>query len=134
VEPGSAVRVVGATVDAEGRPLTVDLTSYGSQRRFRTGSFMSFGRERLFVSVTQKGERLWVTASPGSRFNPAESVTVEMRSGETREVDLPDGRRVTISPTLRAETPEERADDGLRRIASDVERSSREAWRAYRDR
>jgi hypothetical protein len=137
VEPGSAVRVVASTTDAEGRALMVDLTSFGSQHYFRTGTFIATGsRERLFTHVIQKGERLWVTASLDRRFDAANSVTVEMRSGETRQVALPNGRPVTITPITRPETPEEQAGDrsAILRAAGDIDRNSRDAWRTYRDR
>jgi len=135
VEPGSAVRVVASTVDAEGRPLMVDLTSFGSQHYYRLGTFIASGsRERLFTSVTQRGERLWVSASFSRRFDVGETATVEMRSGESRELTLPNGRVVTVAPTLRAETAEEAAGDRavLRRVADDIGRSSRDTWNAYR--
>lgn len=137
VEPGSAVRVVASTTDAAGRPLMVDLTSFGSQHFYRLGTFIASGsRERLFTSVTQRGERLWVTASLSHRFDADETATIEMRSGETRDLVLPNGRAVTVTPTVRAETPEEAAGDHhvLRMAANDINRSSRDAWNLYRDR
>lgn len=137
VEPGSAVRVVASTTDADGRALMVDLTSFGSQHYYRTGTFIASGsRERLFTRVVQKGERLWVTASLDRRLPPADSVTIEMRSGETRQVALPNGRQVTITPLKRDETVDEQAgDQGAIRLAdADLDRSSRDAWRTYSER
>ncbi|WP_068874610.1 MULTISPECIES: M56 family metallopeptidase [unclassified Phenylobacterium] len=137
VEPGSAVRLVATSMDAEGRPLMTDLTSFGSQRYFRTGTYIADGsRERLFTAVTQRGERLWVTASLSKRFRPEETATVEMRAGETRTFTLPNGRPVVVTPTLRAETAAEM--DGARGIfdatAAELSRTSDDAWRSYRDR
>jgi hypothetical protein len=137
VEPGSAVRVIASTTDGEGRALMTDLTSFGSQHYYRTGTFIASGsRERLFTRVVQKGERLWVTASLDRRLGADDAVTVEMRSGETREVALPNGRAVTLSPVMRPETAEERAGDhaAIGRADGDIDRSSRQSWRAYRDR
>jgi beta-lactamase regulating signal transducer with metallopeptidase domain len=137
VEPGSAVRVVASTTDAEGRALMVDLTSFGSQHYYRTGTFVASGsRERLFTRVVQKGERLWVTAGLDRRLGPTDSVTVEMRSGETRQVALPNGRQVTITPLRRDETADEQAGDqsAIRLADADIDRNSRDAWRTYRDR
>ena len=136
VEPGSAVRVVATSSDAEGRPLMTDLTSFGSQHYFRTGTYMADGsRERLFTAVTQRGQRLFVTASLSKRFNPDESATVEMRAGETRTFTLPNGRPVVVTPTLRDETAEEMA--GARGVfdatTAEINRTSDDAWRIYRD-
>jgi len=137
VEPGSAVRVIASTTDGEGRALMTDLTSFGSQHYYRTGTFIASGsRERLFTRVVQSGERLWVTAGLDPRLDAEDSVTVEMRSGETREVALPNGRAVTLTPLMRPETAKERAGDraAIGRADGDIDRSSRDAWRAYRDR
>lgn len=137
VEPGSAIRLIASTTDTEGRPLMTDLTSFGSQHYFRTGTFVASGsRERLFTAVVQRGERLWVTASLSKRFRPSKTATIEMRAGETRSFTLPDGRSVVVTPTLRAETLAEQA--GARgafdAVAEDISRTSQDAWRAYRDR
>lgn len=137
VEPGSAIRVVVSTTDTEGRPLMTDLTSFGSQRYFRTGTFTASGsKERLFTAVVQRGQSLWVTASLSKRFDPSETATIEMRPGETRSFALPDGRSVVVTPTVRTETPAEQA--GARGafdvVSEDINRTSRDAWRAYRDR
>jgi beta-lactamase regulating signal transducer with metallopeptidase domain len=137
VEPGSAVRVVASTRDAEGRALMTDLTSFGSQHYFRTGTFIASGsRERLFTAVVQRGERLWVTASLSKRFDPSDTATIEMRPGETRTVTLPDGRQVVVTPTLRAETAAEQAgaSGAFDAVAEDINRTSRDAWRTHRDR
>jgi hypothetical protein len=137
VEPGSAVRVVASAMDPEGHPLMVDLTSFGSQHYYRTGTFLEGGsRQRLFTSVVQRGERLWVTASLNRRFEGPETGTIEMRSGETRDLVLGNGQVVTITPTLRPETPEEAAGawETLRRADADMERSSRDARRLDRQR
>jgi beta-lactamase regulating signal transducer with metallopeptidase domain len=136
VEPGSAVRVIATAVDPEGRPLMADLTSFGSQHYYRTGSYISSGsRQGVFTSVVQRGDRLWVTASLNRRFDPDETATVEMRPGETRNMVLANGQTITVTPTLRPETPEEAAGDheALRRVDNDIDRSSRDAWRTYRD-
>lgn len=137
VEPGSAVRLVASSTDAEGRPLMTDLTSFGSQRHFRTGTVIADGsRERLFTAVTQRGQRLWVSASLSKRFGPDDTATIEMRAGETRTFTLPNGRPVTVTPSLRVETAEERAGghDTLAAMNEQFKRTSKDAWRAYRDR
>ncbi|WP_296598790.1 hypothetical protein, partial [Phenylobacterium sp.] len=137
VEPGTAVRVVASTTDADGRPLMTDLTSFGSQHYYRTGTFIASGsRERLFTAVTQRGDRFFVTASLSRRFDPDESVTGELAAGETRTLTLPNGRPVTLTPIVRAETPEERAGDqiALGLVSESLARSSSDAWRTYRDR
>lgn len=137
VEPGSAVRLVASSTDAQGRPLMTDLTSFGSQRHFRTGTVIADGsRERLFTAVTQRGQRLWVTASLGKRFNPDETTTVEMRAGETRTFTLPNGRPVVVTPTLRAETPDEMASARgvYDEVSAELGLTGDDAWRTYRDR
>lgn len=137
VEPGSAIRVVASSTDADGRPLMVELTSFGSQHYFRTGTFIASGsRDRLYSNVVQQGDRLMVSVSFSRRFDADESATVEMRSGETRKVILPNGRTVTLTPTVRPETPEEQAGvrQALWRADADLDRTGRDAWRAYRDR
>jgi hypothetical protein len=137
VEPGSAVRLVASTTDAEGRALMTDLTSFGSQHYFRTGTFIASGsKERLFTAVVQQGQRLLVTASLSRTFDPSATATMEMRPGETRSLTLPDGRAVVLTPTLRAETEAEQvgASGAFDAVAEDINRSSRDAWRTYRDR
>lgn len=130
VEPGSAVRLVATALDPEGRPLAADFTAFGSQRDYRMGAYVNSGsRQSLFTSVVQRGERLWVTASLNRRFRGDEVGTIEMRSGETRDLVLPNGQVVTLTPTLRAETPEE--------VAGAAERRGRrlpDAWSPYRQR
>lgn len=114
-----------------------DLTSFGSQHEFRTGTFIASGsRERLFTAVVQRGQRLFVTASLSKRFEPENTATIEMGPDETRTLTLPDGRPVVVTPMVRAETAQERAGDrdALAAAADDITRRSRDAWRAYRDR
>jgi beta-lactamase regulating signal transducer with metallopeptidase domain len=130
VEPGSAVRLVATALDPEGRPLAADFTAFGSQREYRMGAFVNSGsRQGLFTSVVQRGERLWVTASLNRRFRGDAVGTIEMRSGEIRDLVLPNGQVVTLAPTLRAETPEEV-------IGASVERGRglTDAWSRYRQR
>jgi hypothetical protein len=137
VEPGSAVRLLASSTDAEGRPLMTDLTSFGSQRYFRTGTYVADGsRERLFTAVVQRGPRLWVSASLSKRFNPDETATVEMRAGETRTFTLPNGRPVVVTPTLRAETPDEMASARgvYDAVSAELGLTGEDAWRTYRDR
>lgn len=130
VEPGSAVRVVATALDPEGRPLAADFTAFGSQRDYRMGAYVNSGsRQSLFTSVVQRGERLWVTASLNRRFRGDEVGTIEMRSGETRDLVLPNGQVVTLAPTLRSETPEEIAG-----AAEPRGRDLKDAWRFYRQR
>lgn len=136
VEPGSAVRLVASTTDADGRPLMTDLTSYGSQHFFRTGTFIASGsRERLFTAVVQRGQRLLVTASLSKSFHPSESAAIEMAPGETRTFALPDGRQVVVTPTLRPETAAERqgASGAFDAVSDEIRRTSNDAWRTYRD-
>ncbi|MBU1374665.1 MAG: M56 family metallopeptidase [Alphaproteobacteria bacterium] len=137
VEPGSAVRVVASAFDREGRALMADLTSFGSQHYYRTGSYVTSGsKQAVFTAVVQRGDRLWVTVSLNRRFEGDEVGTIEMRSGETRNIALPNGQVVTVTPTLRPETAEEAAGahEALRRVDVDLDRSSREAWEALRRR
>lgn len=137
VEPGTAVRLVASTTDSEGRALMTDLTSFGSQRYYRTGTFIASGsKERLFTAVVQRGDRLWVTASLSRRFDPAVTASLEMRPGETRTLTLPNGRAIVVTPVVRAETPDEQAGDRIAIAMADeaIARSGDEAWRTYRDR
>lgn len=137
VEPGTAVRLVASTTDADGRPLMTDLTSFGSQHYFRTGTFIASGsRERLFTAVVQRGQRLFVTASLSKRFDPEDTATIEMGPGETRTLTLPNGWPVVVTPVVRAETAEEMAGDrgAFAVVAEDINRDSNDAWRKYRDR
>jgi hypothetical protein len=128
IEPGSAVRVVATMVGPDGAPFWQDLTSFGSQAVYRKGAFgwdrdhlvtteiRRGQRHGLFTSVEQHGDRLLVTASLDRRFDPATSATLQLRSGETGQVTLPGGQLVTVTPTVRPETPEEIA-EGQREIA-----------------
>ena len=120
VEPGSAVRVVASMTDADGVPLTTDLTAFGSQSRYRSGYYWRKGsRYALFTSVRQQGDRLWVTASLDRRFQPATTGSTVLGSGETGTIRLGDGQTVTVTPSIRPETPQEVAEGqrALRRAA-----------------
>jgi hypothetical protein len=111
VEPGSAVRVVAQMSDPEGNRLTTDLTAFGSQSWYRLGCIRTqASRYKLFTSVTQHGERLTVTAGLDRSFHPMVSGSVELASGETGTITLPNGLKVTVTPFLRPETPQESAE------------------------
>ncbi|MDB5436791.1 MAG: hypothetical protein JWR47_3048 [Phenylobacterium sp.] len=111
VEPGSAVRVLATMTDPEGIPLTTDLTAFGSQSWYRLGYFRrNASRYKLFTSVVQHGDRLLVTAGLNRSFKSLVSGSVELASGETGTIKLPTGQVVTVTPTLRPETPEELAE------------------------
>jgi beta-lactamase regulating signal transducer with metallopeptidase domain len=108
VEPGSAVRVLATMTDPDGRRLVTDLTAFGSQSVYRIGYVERDGsRYSLFTSVEQLGETLYVTASLGRRFAPGTSGTIPLASGQTGTIVFDNGQAVTVTATLRAETPEE---------------------------
>ncbi len=108
VEPGSAVRVLATMTDPDGVPLTTDLTAFGSQSWYRVG-YVSRGpsRFKLFTSVTQHGDRLRVTAALDRSFQSLDAASLDLASGETGTIRLPGGLLVTVTPTLRPETPDE---------------------------
>jgi beta-lactamase regulating signal transducer with metallopeptidase domain len=110
VEPGSAVRVIATMTDPDGVPLTTDLTAFGSQSWYRLG-YIARGpsRYKLFTKVTQHGERLTVTAGLDKSFRSLVSGAVDLASGETGTIRLPDGQLITVTPILRPETPQETA-------------------------
>lgn len=111
VEPGSAVRVVATMTDPQGIPLVTDLTAFGSQSRYRIGYVeRNFSHYKLFTRVVQKGDRLVVTAALNQSFQPLVSASMELASGETGNIRLPNGLIATVTPTLRAETPSEIAE------------------------
>jgi len=111
VEPGSAVRVLATMTDPDGVPLITDLTAFGSQSRYRVGYVeRNASRYRLFTRVVQNGDRLLVTAALNRSFEPMVSGSAELASGETGTIRLPNGLVATVTPTLRAETPEEIAE------------------------
>jgi beta-lactamase regulating signal transducer with metallopeptidase domain len=110
VEPGSAIRVIATMTDPQGVPLTTDLTAFGSQSWYRLGYISrSRSRYKLFTSVAQRGERLVVTAGLDRSFSALDTGSIELRSGETGTIRLPNGLSVTVTPILRAETDQERA-------------------------
>jgi len=114
VEPGAAVRVLATMTDPEGHRLVTDLTAFGSQTFYRTGVIQRDGsRYALFTSVEQRGQTLLVTASLGRGFRPGSSGTIPLASGETGTIVFDNGQAVTVTPMLRAETPEE-AEEGRR--------------------
>lgn len=111
VEPGSAVRVLATMTDPEGIPLTTDLTAFGSQSWYRLGYVRrNASHYKLFTSVVQHGDRLRVTAGLNRSFQSLVSGAIELGSGETGTIRLPNGLLVTVTPTLWAETPAEIAD------------------------
>jgi hypothetical protein len=122
IDPGFAVRVVATMAGPEGPPYWQDITAFGSQAIYRKGAF-GWDRDRLlttetqrgprhglFTAVEQQGERLLVTASLDRSFDPATSGTIALKSGETGYLTLPGGQQVTLTPTLRPETPDEIAE------------------------
>jgi beta-lactamase regulating signal transducer with metallopeptidase domain len=132
VEPGSAVRLVATTVDPEGNQLINDITAFGSQSAYRTGYYRLNGsRQSLFTGVVQRGDRIWVTASLNREFDRPVTGTIALRSGETGDIVLDNGQVVTVTPTVRAETPEEVAQG--ERAARQME-TAREAARRARER
>ena len=132
VEPGSAVRVLATMTDPDGLPLTTDLTAFGSQQAYRSGYFQRNGsRYALFTSVLQQGDRLWVTASLNRRLQPPQAGTIALRSGETGNIVLGNGQVVTVTPTLRAETPEE-VEEGKRATRNlPIDPATVNPWRGY---
>ena len=108
VEPGSAVRVLASMTDSDGLPLVTDLTAFGSQSLYRVGYVSrNASRYKLFTSVTQRGDRLEVTAAVTQPRAAMIKGAVSLASGETGMVALPGGLNVRVTPTLRPETPEE---------------------------
>jgi len=132
VEPGSAVRVLATMTDPDGLALTTDLTAFGSQQAYRSGYFQRNGsRYALFTSVLQQGDRLWVTASLNRRLQPPQAGTIALRSGETGNIVLGNGQVVTVTPTLRAETPEE-VEEGKRATRNlPIDPATVDPWRGY---
>lgn len=131
VEPGTAVRVVASYTDPDGRPLMTDLTSFGSQHFYRTGSYIRDGsRHVLFTSVVQRGDVFWVTAALNRNFQGPAIGTIGLRSGETRDLTLGDGQVVIVTATARPETPEEMAaaDGAFRRVGAEIQRTSDTTW------
>ncbi|MBI1199254.1 MAG: hypothetical protein GC203_15445 [Phenylobacterium sp.] len=128
VEPGSAVRVYAAMTDPDGRRLVTDLTAYGSQNRFRTGAIERDGsRYSLFTAVEQHGDMLRVTASLGRAFRPGATGSIDLRSGETGTIRLPNGLAIAVTPTLRDERPDELArarEEQAREAIREVERAA----------
>jgi beta-lactamase regulating signal transducer with metallopeptidase domain len=130
VEPGSAVRVLATMVDRDGVPLVTDMTAYGSQSLYRTGYFRRDGsRYALFTRVRQDGEQLWITASLDNRFNAETSGAIALVSGQTGRIVLGDGQTVTVTPTVRPETPDE-VEEGRRERDGDRNRGWRGPWAA----
>jgi hypothetical protein len=84
--------------------------------------------------VVQDGDTLWVTASTNDEFRAPGVGTIAMKPGETRDMVLDNGQVVTVTPTLRAETAEEQAGSHptLQRVKADIDRDSRDRWRAFR--
>jgi hypothetical protein len=98
-------------VDPDGVPLVTDLTAFGSQSYYRLGYVQRRdSRYKLFTSVVQRGDKLVVTAGLNHLFDPLLSGSVELRSGETGKIALRNGEVVTVTPTIRPETPQEIAD------------------------
>jgi hypothetical protein len=98
-------------VDPEGRRLTTDLTAFGSQSAYRTGWFEREGsRQSLFTSVRQDGDRFTVSASLDRRFEPWNSGSIVLAANQTGQITLGNGQVVTVTPTLRRETPAEVAE------------------------
>jgi hypothetical protein len=108
VEPGTAVRVYATAADAAGVPLITDLTAFGSQSWYRVGCIRrNPSDEKLFTSVVQVGDRFTVTASIQRQGRLLGRGAIELASGETGTITLPDGRPVSVSAIARPETQAE---------------------------
>lgn len=117
VEPGSAVRVYATMTDPDGIPLTTDLTAFGSQSWYRLGCIRRGpSHYRLFTRVVQRGDQLFVTAGLNQSFKPMISGSLELPSGGSGVITLPNGLQVVVTATLRPETPVE-IDEGRRTAA-----------------
>lgn len=115
-------------VDRDGVPLVTDMTAYGSQSLYRTGYFRRDARRyALFTRVRQEGDRLWVTASLDDRFRPETSGLVALSSGR---IVLAGGHVVTVTPTVRPETPDEVEEGRRDQRERDADRNLRRAFRA----
>ncbi|MFI4966620.1 MAG: M56 family metallopeptidase [Caulobacterales bacterium] len=111
VAPGSTVHVLAATRAPDGVPLTTEMTVFGSQARYQLRYVRrDSSHYRLFTSVAQHGDRLRVTAGVNRNFHPLAQGTVKLASGESGRVQLSDGRVVTVTATVRPETPQEAAE------------------------
>jgi beta-lactamase regulating signal transducer with metallopeptidase domain len=108
ISSGTAVRVLASTVAPDGLTLSNDITTYGSNPSYRSGSYRRGGSAYgLYTSVYQHGERVWVTATVKGRDAPVASGSVALASGESGQIRLSDGQVVSVTATQRAETPEE---------------------------
>jgi beta-lactamase regulating signal transducer with metallopeptidase domain len=135
VEHGWAVRVAATAVDPDGKPLSTDLTSYGSQNSYRTGAYRRDGsRYVLFTSVVQRGERLLVTASMNERSEPPVSGSISLGDGQSGDIVLPGGQVVHVAASVRPETAAEIAAGEAAARQRTAEREARDRERAARDR
>jgi hypothetical protein len=108
IAPGTAVRVQATTTAPDGPTLANDITSYGSNPLYRSGSYRRYGSAYgLYTSVYQQAGRFWVTATVMHQRQPVVSGTVALASGETGDINLANGQVVTVTATGRPETPEE---------------------------
>jgi hypothetical protein len=110
VAPGFAVRVLAEMTDPQGVELVTDMTSFGSQSRYRTGWYWNEGSPyALFTGVVQQGDRFLITVSLDRRFAPETTGVILLADGQAGELVIA-GQKVRVRPTLRRETPEEIAD------------------------
>ena len=108
--------------DPDGVPITTNLTAFGSQSRYRLGYITrAESRYKLFTSVQQHGDRFTVTAGLNERLTPWAAGSTTLSSGETGTIVLPNGLKVTVTPTVRPETPQE-ITEGQARAMVRVER------------
>lgn len=109
VAPGYAVRVLAEMTDPKGIQLVTDMTSYGSQSRFRTGWYWDKGSDyALFTAVVQQGDKFLITVSLDRRFAPETTGSILLADNQAGEIVIA-GQTVRVRPTLRRETPEEMA-------------------------
>lgn len=110
VAPGFAVRVLAEMTDPRGIELVTDMTSFGSQSRYRTGWYWNEGSQyALFTAVVQQGDRFLITVSLDRRFAPETTGSILLADGQAGEIIVA-GQKVRVRPTLRRETPQEMAE------------------------
>ena len=113
VQPGSAVQLITMVDVPDGRrQLVSNMTSFGSQNAYRTGTYSTHGsRYGLRTRVVQRGDRAEVfirlieERSPNRTLGSGAAI---LRSGETEEITLSNGFPVTVSLLIRPETAYER--------------------------
>lgn len=112
LEPLTAVEVESSAILPSGKTAQARMTTFSSFAKSRSGSWrLGDGRYVLLPDLErQEGDQVTLSAKLIFEGKMLGSGRITLRSGESTEMTLDNGQRLTVRATVRDETPEETKD------------------------